>query len=89
VFDEMDLLRKAGLPPLEVLRAATLNGAKALKRESEIGALEPGKLANIAFLSENPLAAKARWRSVVLTVKRGMRYWRRDYKPITAAEMGE
>lgn len=89
VFDEMDLLRKAGLPPLEVLRAATLNGAKALKREAELGALEPGKLANIAFLSENPLAKKAQWRSVVLTVKRGTAYWRRDYKPITAEEMGE
>lgn len=88
VFDEMDLLGKAGVPPIEVLRAATLNGAKALRREGEIGALEPGKLANIAFLSENPLAQKAQWRSVVLTVKRGTRYWRRDYKPITAEEVG-
>jgi imidazolonepropionase-like amidohydrolase len=89
VFDEMDLLRKAGLPPIEVLRAATLNGAKALKREGEMGAIEPGKLANIAFLSENPLAERAQWRSVVLTVKRGARYWRRDYRPITAEEVGE
>ncbi|HEX8623341.1 MAG TPA: amidohydrolase family protein [Allosphingosinicella sp.] len=89
VFDEMDFLREAGLPPLEVLRAATLNGAKALGREGEIGAIEPGKLANIAFLGANPLADKARWRSVVLTVKRGTLYWRRDYKPITAEEVGE
>jgi imidazolonepropionase-like amidohydrolase len=89
VFDEMDLLRKSGVPPLEVLRAATVNGAKALKREGEMGTLEPGKLANIAFLAENPLAQKARWRSVVLTVKRGARYWRRDYRPITPEEMGE
>jgi imidazolonepropionase-like amidohydrolase len=89
VFEEMDLLRKAGLPPLEVVRAATLNGARALAREGEMGVVEPGKLANIAFLGENPLARGARWRSVVLTVKRGARYWRRDYKPVTAAEMGE
>jgi imidazolonepropionase-like amidohydrolase len=89
VFEEMDLLRKAGVPSLDVVRAATLNGAKALGREREMGAVEPGKLANIAFLSENPLAERARWRSVVLTVKRGSRYWRRDYVPVTAAEMGE
>jgi imidazolonepropionase-like amidohydrolase len=89
VFDEMDFLRRSGLPPIEVLRAATLNGAKALKREGEIGSVEPGKLANIAFLRENPLAEKAQWRSIVLTVKRGARYWRRDYKPLTAEEMGE
>jgi len=89
VFEEMDLLRKAGLPPRDVIRAATLNGAKVLKRDGEMGSIEPGKLANIAFLSENPLADRAQWRSVVLTVKRGTRYWRRDYLPITAAEVGE
>jgi imidazolonepropionase-like amidohydrolase len=89
LFDEMDYLRRAGLPPLDVLRAATINGARVLKREEEMGAVEPGKLANIAFLSENPLAKRAQWRSVVLTVKRGAHYWRRDYRPIAAGEMGE
>jgi hypothetical protein len=32
------------------------------------------KLANIAFLAEDPLADRPRWRSVELTVKRGARY---------------
>lgn len=89
LFDEMDLLRdKAAIPPIDVLRAATVNAARALGREEEMGIIEPARLANIAFLSADPLSPGAPFRSVVLTVKRGKAYWRRDYVPITPAEVG-
>jgi acyl-CoA reductase-like NAD-dependent aldehyde dehydrogenase len=51
-----ELLREAGFHPLEVLTSATLNGAEALKADDRIGSIEPGKLADIVVLSENPLA---------------------------------
>jgi imidazolonepropionase-like amidohydrolase len=90
VFDEMELLRGgAGLAPVDVIRAATVNAARALGQEGEMGAIEPGKLANIAFLAEDPLGPRAKLRSVVLTVKRGRAYWRRDYVPVTAEELNE
>jgi imidazolonepropionase-like amidohydrolase len=77
--DELDLLQdRAGLTPLEVLRAATLGGARALGREEELGSIAPGKLADLTFTAKNPLAAAAAFRTVVLTVKRGRLYWRRD-----------
>jgi hypothetical protein len=53
---ELELLREAGFHPLEVLRSATLYGAQALGREHEIGSIEPGKLADLVVLEENPLA---------------------------------
>ncbi len=53
---ELELLREAGFHPLEVLRAATLHGAEALGMEDEIGSLEPGKLADLVIVGENPLA---------------------------------
>ena len=53
---ELELLREAGFHPLEVVRAATLNGAEALGVADQIGTIEPGKLADIVLVAENPLA---------------------------------
>jgi hypothetical protein len=55
-IEELELLREAGFHPLEVLTAATLNGAEALKAADRIGSIEPGKLADLVILRENPLA---------------------------------
>lgn len=52
---EMELLREAGFHPLEVIKAATLNGAEALGMEEEIGSIVPGKLADFVIVEENPL----------------------------------
>ncbi len=90
LFDEMQLLvDKAGFTPMQAIRAATLIGARAAGQEKQMGTLEGGKLANIVFLSKNPLADIANMKSVVLTVKRGKEYARADYKPITKDEAGE
>jgi hypothetical protein len=53
---ELELLREAGFHPLEVIRAATLNGAETLGVADEIGTIEPGKLADIVLVGENPLS---------------------------------
>jgi imidazolonepropionase-like amidohydrolase len=53
---ELELLREAGFHPLEVIRSATLWGAEALGRDREIGSVEPGKLADLVLVEENPLA---------------------------------
>ena len=52
---EMELLREAGFHPLEVIRSATLMGAEALGLADRIGTLEPGKLADLVVVGENPL----------------------------------
>ena len=56
VFREMQLMREAGLTPLEVLRSATVNGAKAMGLERELGMIEPGRLADLLVLDADPLA---------------------------------
>lgn len=53
---ELELLREAGFHPLEVVMAATLNGAEALGMANEIGSVEVGKLADFVIVEENPLA---------------------------------
>ena len=52
---ELELLREAGFHPLEVIRAATLNGAEALKLDDQIGSIEVGKLADMVLVEANPL----------------------------------
>lgn len=52
---ELELLHEAGLHPLEVIRAVTLNGAEALKKEAELGTVERGKIADFVIVDENPL----------------------------------
>ena len=80
LFDEIRLLHDdVGMPMMDVLRAATFHGAVALGLDHDIGTLEPGKLANIAFLREDPLAGPGSFRTVELTVKRGTLYHRRDF----------
>ena len=53
---ELELLREAGFHPLEVIRSATLYGAEAIGMDDEIGTIEPGKLADLVIVGENPLA---------------------------------
>lgn len=52
---EMETLVNGGIPPMQVLKAATANGAKFLGLDKTHGTLVPGKLANFLVLSANPL----------------------------------
>jgi hypothetical protein len=55
-IQELELLQEAGFHPLEVVRSATMYGAQALGAADRIGTVEPGKLADLAVVAENPLA---------------------------------
>lgn len=52
---EFELLQEAGFHPLEVVRAATLNGAKLLRMDRDIGSIAVGKMADIVIVAENPV----------------------------------
>ena len=75
------------MSPAAVIRSATLVGAMSIHRQNEMGTIAQGKLANLVFLAKDPLADVRAFRSVVLTVKRGAPFWRKDFKPVSADEM--
>ncbi len=52
---EMWMFAQGGMTPLQVLRAATLDGARYLGMEDHIGSLKAGKLADLVILNANPL----------------------------------
>lgn len=51
---ELELLVQAGLTPMQVIVAATRNGALALRKLDDFGTIEPGKRADLLLLSANP-----------------------------------
>lgn len=53
---ELWTMAKGGMTPLEVIRAGTLNGAKYLGMDKDIGSLEPGKLADLVVIDADVLA---------------------------------
>jgi imidazolonepropionase-like amidohydrolase len=55
IFREMASMVRAGLTPLEVLRAATLNGADVMGLGEQAGRIEPGALADLVLLDADPL----------------------------------
>ena len=74
VFREMALMDEAGLTPMQVLRAATVNGAKAMGMERDSGTLAPGKLADLLILDANPLTDVANLSRIHRVVKDGKLY---------------
>jgi imidazolonepropionase-like amidohydrolase len=69
--DELGRLATAGVPPAEVLIAATRNGARALHRDAELGTLEQDKLADVVLVRGTPWANIADARNVVAVVQGG------------------
>ncbi len=52
---ELWMLQQGGMSNLQALKCATINGAKYLGLDKEIGSLAPGKLADLIVLDKNPL----------------------------------
>ena len=53
---ELEMLQEAGFHPLEVIQAATRNGAEVLGMEDEIGAISVGRKADIVLVEGNPVS---------------------------------
>lgn len=54
-LDELVYLVEMGLDPAEAIRVATLDSARLLGRDDEIGSLEPGKLADFVLIDGDPI----------------------------------
>jgi imidazolonepropionase-like amidohydrolase len=61
-----------GMTPLQAVRAATLESARLLRKEKELGSISPGKLADLVALACDPLADIACLQQVRGVVKAGV-----------------
>ena len=71
VFREMALMQQAGLTPLEVLRSATVYGAKAARHENDVGIIDTGRFADMVLLDADPLIDVTNLSRVYQVIKGG------------------
>jgi imidazolonepropionase-like amidohydrolase len=71
---QMELLVRFGIPPMEVISAATRYAAEYLGMGPELGTIEPSKLADIIVVDGNPLTHMGDLKHVVYVVKEGVQY---------------
>jgi imidazolonepropionase-like amidohydrolase len=71
---EFELMVKYGMTPLATLQADLLNGAKLLGWEGQIGALEPGYMADIIAVAGDPLQDVTTLQNVSFVMKDGIIY---------------
>jgi imidazolonepropionase-like amidohydrolase len=69
--DEFELMVKYGMPPVEALKAATVNAADLLGISAEAGSIETGKSADIIAVSGDPLTDVTVLKQVAFVMARG------------------
>jgi imidazolonepropionase-like amidohydrolase len=70
-FNALVALEEAGMAPMEILKSATSNIARAYKVDRDLGTLEPGKIADLVMLDANPLESARNYRRINAVIKDG------------------
>jgi imidazolonepropionase-like amidohydrolase len=71
---ELELYARAGIPPAEVLRLATLTSAQVIGADGERGVIAPGRLADLILVDGDPSTQIADINRVSLVMKGGRIY---------------
>jgi len=83
---EIELLVEAGLSPVEAIKVATLDGARALGREEELGTVAVGKRADLVLIKGDPARRIDDIEQVELVFKDGVGY---DSRKLVASVRGQ
>jgi len=81
-----ELLLEAGFSPLETIQIMTLNGAKILGVDKQLGSIAAGKTADLVVIRGNPIAQPADIRNMTTVFKDGVGY---DPAKLVAAVKGQ
>jgi imidazolonepropionase-like amidohydrolase len=76
LFREFQLMKEAGLTPMQILQCATANAAKLFGGDTgnHIGKIEKGNLADLVILKSNPLDDVTHASDIDTVIKNGMFY---------------
>lgn len=71
---EFGYMVEAGMSPMDAIESATMNAAKLLRIDDELGSIEVGKLADLIAVDENPLEHIQQLEQVTFVMKDGEIY---------------
>lgn len=71
---EFALMVEGGMPAMETIQAATMEAAKLLRIEEELGSVEPGKIADLVAVPGDPLADITLMQQIAFVMKDGVVY---------------
>lgn len=74
LIDELMIFKEAGLTPLEILQAATINGARYFGKLEKMASVEQGKVADLVLLDKNPLQDITAIKNIFAVIKKGTYY---------------
>lgn len=82
---ELWMFGQGGLTPLQAWRAATLDGARYIGVDDELGSIEPGKLADFLVFDADPIADLANSASLARTIQNGVMFDARTMQRLPTA----
>jgi imidazolonepropionase-like amidohydrolase len=71
---EFELMVGAGMPPMFVIQAATVNAAQLLRHDKDLGSLTAGKIADVVAVPGNPIDDISLMKRVSFVMKEGVIY---------------
>jgi hypothetical protein len=71
-YGELLAMQKAGMNTWHLLQASTLNGAKAVGKQNEFGAVKKGMRADLLLLAKNPTETIDHWKAVEWVINKGV-----------------
>ncbi|MEX2526265.1 MAG: amidohydrolase family protein [Gemmatimonadota bacterium] len=72
IYNEMEAMQAAGIPPAEIVVMSTRNGGVAMGRSQELGTLEAGKLADLLVLTDDPTEDIRAFRTLTHVMRGGV-----------------
>lgn len=74
MFGELEAYSQAGIPNADVLTLATLGAARVMKKDRELGSIEPGKLADLILVDGDPTQDINKLHDLSYVMKNGVLY---------------
>lgn len=71
-YDELRAMQNAGMNIWSLLQSSTINGAKAVGKQNEFGAVKKGLRADLILLSKNPTETIDNWKSIEWVINKGI-----------------
>jgi hypothetical protein len=71
-FDELAAMQMSGMNTWSLIQASTINGAKAVGKEKEFGAIKKGLRADLILLTKNPVEDIRNWQSIDWVINKGV-----------------